>query len=83
MPRRPDRRPFGPGPHVHSASVQPDHEPAAGEYPFVPAVHDLARLAPAPTLERIEADDADAVRLTTELMQAPDRDLRPVLDDDA
>lgn len=34
-------------------------------------------------LERIEADDADAVRLTTEFMQAPDRYLRHLFSDES
>jgi predicted ATPase len=33
-------------------------------------------------LERIDADDADAVRLTSEFMQAPDRYLRHLFDDE-
>ena len=48
MPRRPDHRPFGPGPYVLSARVHPVHEPPPDEYPFLPLVHDLARFAPAP-----------------------------------
>jgi predicted ATPase len=48
MAKRPDRRPFGPGPYVLSARIDPAREPPPHEYPFVPPVHDLARFAPAP-----------------------------------
>jgi predicted ATPase len=47
MRRRPDRRPFGPGPYLLSARVDPRLEPVPDGYPFLPAIHDLPRFAPA------------------------------------
>lgn len=48
MRQRPDRRPFGPGPYVLSACVDPRYRPLPDRYPFLPAVQDLARLQPDP-----------------------------------
>jgi predicted ATPase len=42
MSRRPDRRPFGPGPYLLAAQIKPERAPIPRGYPFVPAVHDLA-----------------------------------------
>jgi predicted ATPase len=43
MPRRPDRRAFGPGPYVLGAGLKPGLGPIPDSYPFLPVVHDLAR----------------------------------------
>jgi predicted ATPase len=47
MRGHPDRRPFGPGPYVLSARVDPRLEPPPDVYPFLPAIRDLPRLNPA------------------------------------
>jgi predicted ATPase len=44
----PDRRPFGPGPYVLGAEVHPSRQPPPQHYPFIPAIHDLGALRPAP-----------------------------------
>jgi predicted ATPase len=48
LSRPPDRRPFGPGPYILGAEVDPQLRPLPHQYPFLPAVHDLARLTPDP-----------------------------------
>ena len=53
------------------------HSPILLRYPGA-AVYEASERG----LERIEAEDADAVRLTSEFMQAPDRYLRHLFDDE-
>jgi predicted ATPase len=72
-------RPTGSGPTACSCSqfIVSTHSPILLRYPGA-VVYEASERG----LEPIVADDADAVRLTTEFMRSPDRYLRHLFDDD-